>query len=62
MFVLITSYEGEREFIVKVTENDIGELNVITTYFVEEAISFETEQEAREFKRDYSLRAWIQEV
>lgn len=62
MFVLVMSPEKNEEFLVKVTENDIGELNIITTYFVEEAAVFETEEDALEFKHDYSLRAWTKEL
>ena len=47
---------------MRVTENDIGELNIITTYFVEEATVFETEEDALEFKHDYGLRVWTKEL
>ena len=62
MFVLVMSPEKNEEFLVKVMENDIGELNIITTYFIEEATVFETEKDALEFKHDYSLRAWTKEL
>lgn len=62
MFVLVMSPEKNEEFLVKVTENDIGELNIITTYFIEEATVFETEEDALEFKHDYGLRVWTKEL
>lgn len=62
MFVLVMSPEKNEEFLVKVTENDVGELNIITTYFIEEATVFETEKDALEFKHDYGLRVWVKEL
>ena len=63
MFVLVMSLdEDNQEFLVEVSENEIGEIAICTTYAVEDAMTFETEEDAREFKRDYRLRVWIHEL
>ena len=62
MFVLVDNPDGDFGYISFVEENKFGEIYVCTDDNLESAIEFETEKDALDFKREWRLKAWVEEI